>query len=216
MRINVPKSGRNDLAVSIKLARSFATNSGPRMKSLPDRLPDPARRRLCATGALALAFPMLALPSRARAAASARSLALSNTHTGEAITVRYARGEAYIPDALRALDHFLRDFRTNETHAIEPQLFDQLHDLAAITGTSAPFQVISGYRSEATNRGLRAASRGVASHSLHLEGRAIDIRLVDVKLDDLRDAAISLKSGGVGYYRDSDFVHIDTGRVRRW
>jgi uncharacterized protein YcbK (DUF882 family) len=159
---------------------------------------------------------MLTIPRRGRARSSTRSRALSNKHTGEAITVQYAHGDAYVPDALRALDHFLRDFRTNETHAIEPRLFDQLHDLAAITGTSAPFQVISGYRSEATNRGLRAASRGVASHSLHLEGRAIDIRLGDVKLDDLRDAAISLKSGGVGYYRDSGFVHIDTGRVRRW
>ena len=187
------------------------------MKKAPYRhLPDHSRRRLCAGSAIALAFPMLLLPRRGRAAASVRGLALSHTHTGEALTVQYAQGDAYLPDALRALDHFLRDFRTGEMHSIEPRLFDQLHDLATITGTKAPFQVISGYRSEATNRGLRAMSRGVASHSLHLEGRAIDVRLADVSLDDLRDAAVSLKAGGVGYYRDSAFVHVDTGRVRRW
>jgi uncharacterized protein YcbK (DUF882 family) len=177
---------------------------------------DLSRRRICATGAIALAFPMLLLPRRVRASSAVRSLAFSHTHTGEALTVPYAQGETYFPDALRALDHLLRDFRTGETHSIEPRLFDQLHDLATITSTRAPFQVISGYRSETTNRELREASRGVASHSLHLEGRAIDIRLADVKLDDLRDAALSLKAGGVGYYPGSAFVHVDTGRVRRW
>ena len=173
------------------------------------------RRRLCASGALALAFPTLLLPRSSRAA-SGRSLSLAHTHTGESLHVQYAQGDAYLPDGLRALDRFLRDFRTGEAHAIEPGLFDQLHDLAAITGTKGPFQVISCYRSEETNRKLRSGSGGVASRSLHLEGRAIDIRLADVSLDTLRDAALSLKAGGVGYYRDSDFVHVDTGRVRRW
>lgn len=187
------------------------------MKNVLDRhLRDVSRRRLCATAAIALAFPMLALPRRSRAAGSARSLALSNTHTGEALSIQYAQGDAYVPDALRALDHFLRDFRTGETHPIEPRLLDQLYDLAAITRTRAPFQVISGFRSETTNRGLRAHGGGVAARSLHLEGRAIDIRLADVTLDDLRDAALSLKAGGVGYYREPAFVHVDTGRVRRW
>ena len=185
-------------------------------KAHDQRRLDVSRRRLCATGAIALAFPMLVLPRRVHAGTAPRSLALAHTHTGEALTIQYAQGDAYVPAALRALDHLLRDFRTGEAHPIEPRLFDQLHDLATITGTRAPFQVISGFRSEATNRELRAHSRGVASRSMHLDGRAIDIRLADVKLDTLRDAALSLKAGGVGYYRDSDFVHVDTGRVRRW
>ena len=96
------------------------------------------------------------------------------------------------------------------------KLLDQLHALATVTGSRAPFEVISGYRSPATNASLRAKSGGVAVHSLHLEGRAIDIRLADVSLADLRDAAISLQAGGVGFYPQSRFVHVDTGRVRRW
>ena len=113
---------------------------------------------------------------------------------------------------------FLRDFRNGATHAIDPGLLDQLNALAAATATRAPFQVISGYRSPATNEMLRRAGHGVATGSLHLQGQAIDIRLADVELTDLRDAALSLRAGGVGYYpsADSDFVHIDTGRVRRW
>ena len=185
------------------------------MKKTFDQL-DPVRRRLCATGAIALAFPMLALPRRVHAGSAPRSLALAHTHTGENLTIQYAQGDSYVPAALRALNHFLRDFRTGEAHPIEPRLLDQLHELATVTGTRSPFQVISGFRSETTNRDLRAHSSGVASRSLHLDGRAVDIRLADIKLDTLRDAALSLKAGGVGYYRDSDFVHVDTGRVRRW
>jgi uncharacterized protein YcbK (DUF882 family) len=88
--------------------------------------------------------------------------------------------------------------------------------VSALTGSKAPFEVISGFRSPATNGALQQRGRGVATHSLHLDGRAIDVRLADVDLADLRDAALSLKRGGVGYYRESRFVHLDTGRVRRW
>ena len=178
-------------------------------------VPHPARRRLLALGAARAAAPWAALPARASTDVP-RALAFRHTHTGETLALAYAAGESYFTDALARVDWFLRDFRNGETHAIDPALLDQLHALAAITGTKAPFEVISGYRSAATNEALRKRSGGVASGSLHLEGRAIDVRLADVGLADLRDAALSLRAGGVGFYPQSQFVHIDTGGVRRW
>lgn len=176
----------------------------------------PRRRALLGVVA-ALAFPMLALPRRSRAgAAAARELSFLHTHTGEALTIAYARGDAYLPVALARIDRLLRDFRTGEVSPIDPQLLDQLHSLITVTGSRRAFEVISAYRSRSTNEALRKRARGVASHSLHLQGRAIDIRLADVPLADLRDAAVSLHAGGVGFYPQSQFVHVDTGRVRRW
>jgi uncharacterized protein YcbK (DUF882 family) len=165
-----------------------------------------------------LAAPMLGLPRRAVAADLPWSLRFANAHTGETLTLTYAVGARYLTEALAEIRHFLRDFRNGAMHDIDPGLLDQLHLLATVTGTKAPYQVISGYRSPETNDMLRREGHGVAAHSLHLEGRAIDIRLADVSLADLRDAAFSLRAGGVGYYpsTDSNFVHIDTGRVRRW
>ena len=113
-------------------------------------------------------------------------------------------------------DRFLRDFRNGEIGAIDPRLLDLLHRLRATTDSRQPFAVISGYRSPATNAALRLRSIGVASTSLHMRGQAIDIRLADVPLATLRDAARALGAGGVGYYPGSDFVHVDTGRVRTW
>ena len=159
---------------------------------------------------------MLLLSRRARASSAPRALALAHTHTGEALTVTYAVGDNYVPDALLAIDHFLRDFRNGETHRIDPALLDQLHLLATVTAARTPFAVISGYRSPQTNLMLRQHGHGVAARSLHLQGQAIDIRLADVSLDELHAAALSLRAGGVGYYPVSDFVHVDTGRVRRW
>jgi uncharacterized protein YcbK (DUF882 family) len=121
-----------------------------------------------------------------------------------------------VPDALATVNHFLRDFRTSEVHVIDPSLLDLLHELAGITGSTQPFQVISGYRSPATNEMLRRHSEGVAAGSLHMKGQAIDIRVAGVPLDALHRAALDLRRGGVGYYPASDFVHVDTGRVRRW
>jgi uncharacterized protein YcbK (DUF882 family) len=177
-----------------------------------------SRRRAMARVCAVLAAPMLALPRRVRAADWPRSLRFENLHTGEALTLTYAVGERYVAAALDGIRHFLRDFRNGAVHDIDPGLLDQLCLLAQVTGTRAPFQVISGYRSPETNQMLHREGHGVAAHSLHLEGRAIDIRLADVPLADLRDAALSLKAGGVGYYPspDSNFVHVDTGRVRRW
>jgi uncharacterized protein YcbK (DUF882 family) len=167
---------------------------------------------------VALAAPMICVPRRASAAEAPRLLRFEHTHTGEQLALTYAAGGRYVDAALDAIRHFLRDFRNGATHAIDPGLLDQLHRLAAVTATRAPFQVISGYRSPATNEMLRRGGHGVAAHSLHLQGRAIDIRLADVPLVDLREAALSLRAGGVGYYpsAESEFVHIDTGRVRWW
>lgn len=151
-----------------------------------------------------------------RAAADARQLAFINTHTGERFADAYWEAGNYVPDALAAINTVMRDHRSGEVHAIDPALLDQLHTLHGLVEASAPFQIISGYRSPATNAALRANSNGVASRSLHMDGKAIDIRVGGVDLTRLRDAALGMQAGGVGFYQASDFVHIDTGRVRRW
>lgn len=154
--------------------------------------------------------------SAPRAAAEARQLAFLNTHTGDTFSDAYWLNGDYVPDAMTAINHVMRDHRSGETHAIDPRLLDQLHTLKGLVGASAPFQIISGYRSPATNAALHAQSNGVASRSLHMDGRAIDIRVRGVDLTRLRDAAIGMRAGGVGYYPDPDFIHVDTGRARRW
>jgi uncharacterized protein YcbK (DUF882 family) len=151
-----------------------------------------------------------------RAAPSPRALRFFHTHTSEHLAVEYCGPDGYLPDALSAINHFLRDFRTNDVHDIDPTLLDLLHTLTTATGSRRPFEVISAYRSPATNATLRQRSEGVAAGSLHMVGQAIDIRLTDVPLDALRAAARSLHRGGVGYYPASNFVHVDTGRVRFW
>ena len=146
-----------------------------------------------------------------------RVLSFFHTHTNDRLTVPYFADGSYLPEGLATLRSFLKDFRTGEEHAIDPGLFDILNDLRLATGTKSPFHVISGYRSPNTNEMLREhGGGGVARGSMHLEGRAIDVRLTDKSSALLRDAAIELQRGGVGYYRISDFVHVDTGRVRRW
>lgn len=145
-----------------------------------------------------------------------RELSLLNTHTGELLLTRYFEAGAYVPAALAQLHHVLRDHRSGEAHAIDPQLFDVLFNVAARNDREPHFEVISGYRSPASNAKLRSASTGVAKHSLHMEGKAIDVRLSGVACAKLRDVALSMGSGGVGYYARSNFVHLDTGRVRAW
>jgi uncharacterized protein YcbK (DUF882 family) len=149
-------------------------------------------------------------------AVGSRALTFNHLHTGERLTVEYFNAGQYVPDALTAVDHLLRDFRTGEQHAIDLQLLDLLHELVGVTGSRQPFEVISGYRSPATNQALRKRSEGVAAGSLHMQGQAVDIRVADVRLGSLRDAARAMRRGGVGYYPASDFVHVDTGRVRTW
>lgn len=148
-----------------------------------------------------------------------RRLAFFNTHTGERLKSAYCVGGEYQPDALEEINHILRDFRANEVKPIDPGLLDLLHELGGALEVDTPFHIISGYRSPHTNSMLRergGAATGVASRSLHLVGKAIDIRVPGVKLDHLRAAARSLKLGGVGYYPSSNFVHVDVGRVRYW
>ena len=170
-------------------------------------------------GAAALILPANATtltgapPARA---AEARRLAFVNTHTGDTFADAYWEAGNYVPDAMAAINHVMRDHRSGETHDIDPRLLDQLHTLKAAVETQTPYQIISGYRSPASNAQLHEASSGVATRSLHMEGRAIDIRIRGVDTAHLRDAALALSAGGVGYYQASDFIHVDTGRVRRW
>jgi uncharacterized protein YcbK (DUF882 family) len=176
----------------------------------------PSRRHLLRGLAAAIAAAAVA-PGRLLAAGrEPRDLSFINTHTHERLALTYFADGTYDADSLAALDWFLRDHRTGDHHPIDPALFDLLYDLRVATGTTAPYQVISGYRSPRTNGQLREKSRGVASGSLHMQGRAIDVRLADVRSSVLRDAGIRLRRGGVGYYAASDFVHIDTGRFRTW
>jgi uncharacterized protein YcbK (DUF882 family) len=143
-------------------------------------------------------------------------VAFTNLHTGESLSATYWEAGAYVPDALQALNHILRDHRTGEVHEIAPGLFDLVAALRERVETSAVVQVISGYRSPATNASLHARSDGVATHSLHMRGQATDLRIAGVELGRLRDAAWALQGGGVGFYPASQFVHVDVGRIRHW
>jgi uncharacterized protein YcbK (DUF882 family) len=174
----------------------------------------PGRRRFLFTASLAAVA--LAIPRRAAPSAAPRSLSFVNIHTDEKLSAVYWADGALEPQALCEIDHILRDYRTGDIKPIDVTLLDLLHDLRALVGSDAPFHVISGYRSPATNAMLRAHSEGVARHSLHLDAKAADVRLPGVALLDLRRAALSLQRGGVGYYPGPEFVHVDTGRVRAW
>lgn len=145
-----------------------------------------------------------------------RVLAMNNLNTGELLESCYFNGNTYVDEELKRLDKFCRDHRRNEIHPMDRRLFDQISQIQALIGTDAEVIVISGYRSPLTNASLRNNSSGVAKKSMHMEGKAIDFRLDGVKLSTVRDAALSLKAGGVGYYPRSNFVHIDTGAVRSW
>ena len=145
------------------------------------------------------------------------NLRFFNTHTGERLDIVYRYANAYDPDALAQLDHYLRDSRTGEVHTYDPRVFDLLHDLIAALGRpNAEIDVICGYRTFWSNEYLRTHGHRVAQHSLHMRAMAIDIRVQGIPTAKLRDAALALHRGGVGYYADSDFVHVDVGRVRRW
>lgn len=160
------------------------------------------------------------LPWAARAAVApippSRELRFENLHTGERLAVEYCAAGQYLDDALAEINHLLRDFRTGDVGRIDPALLDLLHVLQQRTGSPEAFQVISGYRSPHTNQMLRDAGHGTARKSLHMVGKAIDIRLGDRGLTDLHAAAVSLRAGGVGFYPAENFVHVDTGRIRYW
>ena len=179
----------------------------------------PSRRLFLVQGACSLAAGA-ALPLSAPAQAAApeeRTLSLDHTHTGEHLALTYALGRNVLAPALERLNHFLRDHYSGEVGQMDPALFHVLYEVQRALGVQTPFQVISGYRSPQTNETLRTTRvGGVARRSLHMDGKAIDVRLAGVPLEHLRDAAISLRQGGVGFYPREQFVHLDTGRVRRW
>lgn len=170
----------------------------------------PFSRRILLAGLAGLVVPLSAR------SAEARELSFYHIHTGEKIRLAYFDNGAYQPDALDALNHFMRDWRTGDVHVIDPGLFDQLHALQAKVEAPGAFNVICGYRSPATNAMLHDRSDGVATHSLHMDGMAMDICLPGKDLKQLHNAALALAAGGVGYYPSSGFIHMDTGRVRRW
>lgn len=145
-----------------------------------------------------------------------RRISFFNIHTNETINIAYWRHGQYQPDALHRIAIFMRDYRNGEVHAIDPHLLDLLQTLHTTLRTSEPFNLISGYRSPQTNARLVALDGGVATHSLHMQGMAADIQLSDRSLTSLRNAALYLSRGGVGYYPRSNFVHVDVGRVRQW
>ncbi|MEN8177870.1 MAG: DUF882 domain-containing protein [Pseudomonadota bacterium] len=145
-----------------------------------------------------------------------RQLAFRHLHTGEQVKLTYWAEGDYLADSLQEINHLLRDHRTGDVSPIDRQLMDLLFSLQTRLERQGEFQIISGYRSPATNNMLRNQSGGVAKKSLHMQGKAIDIRFPGAELKHLRKAAIALKSGGVGYYPKSNFIHVDTGRVRYW
>lgn len=147
-----------------------------------------------------------------------RQLSFYHTHTGKRLDVVYSRDGAYVPSALEEINHFLFDFRTGDKAEMDPELLDLIYDVREALGSDGVYQVVSAYRSPKTNEMLRGRSQksGVAKNSQHLLGKAIDVRLEGITTATLRDKAISMQRGGVGYYEASDFVHMDTGRVRRW
>jgi len=187
-------------------------------KNRPGSAVSPGRRgflrhagAVCGTLSLMAAFPAPATVS-----ARPRRVQFVHTHTGETLAAEYFDGSGYNETCLSAVDHLLRDFRTGESHRIDPQLLDILYDLQALADRESTFEVISGYRSPATNAMLHRNSSGVAEHSQHLLGKAIDVRLTGFSTRQLGEHARSLARGGVGFYASSDFVHVDTGPVRYW
>lgn len=167
---------------------------------------------------LAATAPFVALaPLRAVAAVERpRVLAFYHTHTGESLRATYWADGRLVPEGTSAIDRILRDHYCDAVHVIDPRLLDLLHHLVGVLDAREPLNVISGYRSAATNAMLRARSGGVATHSLHLVGEALDFRVPGRSLANVRRAALALQGGGVGYYPAPDFVHVDVGRVRWW
>ena len=178
-----------------------------------------SRRSFLAAGLAATALcilPHKAAASFSKAFPFEKALSFENIHTGEKMKTIYWQQGMYLPEALTDINHILRDYRTGEVKEIDTDLLDLLFALHRKLDSKVPFDVISGYRSPATNALLHRRSNGVATHSLHMYGKAIDIRLPGYELNTLRRAARDLRRGGVGYYPASDFVHVDVGRVRYW
>lgn len=178
--------------------------------------PSMNRRQFMSAVALNAAALVLTTPVLALAIQVPRSLSFYHTHTGEKLDIQYGEIGGYDTRALAEIDKFLSDFRTGEVHPIDPHLLDQLASISHTFGNQGTFEVISGFRSPKTNQQLRSNSSKVAKRSLHMKGQAIDVRLTGVRIKSLQQCALRLQCGGVGYYPKSDFIHLDTGRVRYW
>ena len=176
----------------------------------------PIGRRSFLVGSVGAAAVLGAGRSFAAFTAPAHRLSFYHVHTGEKLTVTYREHGVLIPQALTEINRYLRDFRNEQIHDIDVALLDSLHELYRTFDARGNFEIISGYRSPQTNAALRHATSGVAENSLHIQGRAVDVRLTSAKTASLRDAALALKAGGVGYYAKSNFVHVDTGTFRTW
>ncbi|PSW21176.1 DUF882 domain-containing protein [Photobacterium sanctipauli] len=178
---------------------------------------DYKRRQLLVAGGLTLAaslVPGVALASPYKAG-STRKISLTNIHTREELESEYFDGTYYLKEELQKINHICRDFRRNEVANMDRRLFDAITNIQAGLGHKGQVRIISGYRSPATNKALQK-NGGVATKSYHMKGQAIDFNLEGVSLSRIRNAALELRLGGVGYYPQSGFVHIDTGPVRRW
>ncbi len=192
----------------------------PEIYSSEHRQPLSGRRTFLKTGMMVVAgavFPVDALARLTDINSPERTLSFYNTHTGEQLNriVFWADGR-YIPEHLREINHILRDFRTDEIKQIDPKLLDLLFTVRRRLQIKEPLHIVSGYRSKATNSDLRRASSGVAKKSFHTKGKAIDIRIPGRDSRDIRKVALAMQIGGVGYYPESDFVHLDTGPFRTW
>ena len=167
---------------------------------------------------LALLLGSLTGVSQGKLENDERELSFYHTHTREHLNIVYSRNGSYLPSALEEINSFLYDFRTGDKAEIDPELLDLIYDVRAALDSEGSYQVISAYRSPQTNEMLRGRGQnsGVAKNSQHILGKAIDVRLEGIRTTRLRDAALAMKRGGVGFYEASDFVHMDTGRPRSW
>lgn len=178
-----------------------------------------SRRHFLAAGLVSTAaclFPHKAAAEPSQVFPAEKLLSFRNTHTDENMKAIYWSRGSYVPEALTDINYILRDFRTGEVKEIDTDLLDLLFALSQKLECTAPFHIISGYRSQETNSLLSVMSNGVVKDSLHICGKAIDIRLPGYELKTLQHAAKDLRKGGVGYYPSSDFVHVDVGRIRYW
>ncbi len=178
------------------------------------------RRNILKAGLLGAAVGLVPLldtrEAYARKGHGSWRVSFTQAHTGESFSGVYRVGDRYLPEAFERLNYVMRDFRTGEVFPMDPRVVDILSMIQARSNSSAPFEVLSAYRSPKTNSKLRNASTGVAKNSFHMYGQALDIRSPDLSTKHVRNIAQGLKAGGVGYYPRSGFIHVDTGSVRSW
>ena len=203
-------SRRGLLSLGLGCAASAAV---PGLASAHRRVTSPVLHRAAST---ATSAPSSLSSMVAELGTGPREAFLHNTHTGESLKAVYWEKGRYVADAMSSLMKVLRDWRNGDEHLMDPRIFDLHHSLRAKVDSNQPIQIISGYRSAATNQAMHEKSSQVASNSFHTKGMATDIRIPGVDLRNLHKAALSLKAGGVGFYPVSDFVHVDVGPVRQW